>query len=959
MEIILPHLPASAACRDVSRKSTPPRRPRRRPTPVISPAKYRGILAVWFAAILGIGVNARAAVFTWGGGTLNWTDTTAAGWNGGPPGSGDTAIINSGTVTVNSNTYTGTTTVSGGTLTFSGTNAIGAVTANGGEVSFTGGNTTISGNLSQTMDGGNAITISNSVVTMNQLYSSANDGSSQGMAFTIDTGAEVHAPGGTWSRTWRGSGGMFLNGGTLHTSYLAANSASGPSYLNDRGYIHFNGTKIVATANQGNFIQLVAGVNFGGENFAKLNATTTFDTAGFNIGIGVTLNGTGGLTKSGAGTLTLSGANTYTGGTTVDSGILELSGSTAGTGRIRGPLTVNAGAEVRLINDDGTGFGYNDARLSSLSINGGVVRSAGALHIWNLAGGVNLTGGSLSSNGGVSTTTGPQLEWGNTALTSNASADTATVAGRIKLRRDAASLLRVNVADGAAATDLLISAALTESASGCGLAKSGAGTLKLSGAVNLTGFLTVNAGTLDLSTATLGDGFRINVLSGARFIPPTSGLPASAIIYVNGVKLKPGSWGAPGSVAAGLAQYESPVLAGSTVLTVPDTGISNRERWKTLKYGIFSHYTYMSTGTGDVNEAANAFNAQQYADDLEQAGVQYVVWTAWHGNTFPMFPSQTMVKYGWPNRFSTRDTVSDMIDAVKAKGIRVYLYTHPYQPITSPNSRHNDFINELYAEVIDRYGSRIDGLWIDENQIQSNQDSLVDYKRLMATIKEHNPDLVTMQNGWQLYTVDTGGNETVGSWNFGQSQALYNLVSGQGVTPEDMLRTTVLQAAANFDGGGVHWSIDGVANGGLLETTRAFALGRYLAPIRPSVGETTPSASFPPPYKNGGSITYDTVDWVATTSTDETKEFIHVLKAPVGNTSDSARHRRWQGVQRGDLDGIAGNRRWHPAIPRPADGHDPVATRHPTHASQRRILEQPRHGDPVGPRFQGRRGHGQ
>lgn len=588
------------------------------------------------------------------------------------------------------------------------------------------------------------------------------------------------------------------------------------------------------------------------------------------------------INKTGAGTLVLSGLNSYSGGTTVDGGILSLTAN-AGSCAIRGSLTVNAGGTV-VTTGDGTGLGFTDARVSSLTINGGVVTSAGLLHIWNIAGGVTLTGGTLSSNGGVSTTTGPQLEWGNTTLSSNASADPSTVAGRIRIRPEASSLLRVNVADGPAGTDLLITAALTESASGGGLTKSGAGLLKLDGAVNLTGFITVNAGTLDLSSATLGAGFRINVLSGARFIPPTSGLPPLAMIYVDGEKLRPGTWGAPGSVAAGLAQFESPALAGSSVVTLTDTGLSNRERWKTLKYGIFSHYTYASTGTGDVNEAANAFNATQFANDVAEAGAQYVVWTAWHSNTIPLFPNQTLPNYGWPGRYSQRDTVSDMIDAVRAKGIRVILYTHPYQPITSPLSTHNNFINDLYSEVMDRYGSRIDGLWIDENQINADQDSLVDYKRLMATIKERNPDMVTMQNGWQLYTVDTGGNETVGSWNFGQSQAMYNLVTGQGVSSDDMLRTTVLQAAANFDGGGIHWSIDGVANGGLSETTRAFALGRYLAPIRPAVCETTPSASFPPPYKNGGSITYDTVDWVATTATDETKEFIHVLKAPAGNT---------------------------------------------------------------------------
>jgi autotransporter-associated beta strand protein len=136
-----------------------------------------------------------------------------------------------------------------------------------------------------------------------------------------------------------------------------------------------------------------------------------------------------------------------------------------------------------------------------------------------------------------------------------------------------------------------------------------------------------------------------------------------------------------------------------------------------------------------------------------------------------------------------------------------------------------------------------------------------------------------------MYTVDMGGPEVVGNWNFGWSECMYNLVTGQGgLTSEDMLRTVVLEAAANFEGGGVHWSIDGVGLGGLSETTRVFALGRYLAPIMRAVTNTHPSASFPPPYKDGRTISYSQVDWVATTAMDDTKEFIHVLKAPGSNT---------------------------------------------------------------------------
>ena len=112
---------------------------------------------------------------------------------------------------------------------------------------------------------------------------------------------------------------------------------------------------------------------------------------------------------------------------------------------------------------------------------------------------------------------------------------------------------------------------------------------------------------------------------------------------------------------------------------------TRQQRWKRLKYGIFSHYTYAVTG--DANTAGERFNAEAYANDLEQAGAEYVVWTAWHSNTIPMFPSKAMDKYGFGGRYSQRDTVSDMIDAVRARGIRVFLYVHPFQPIGSRELR--------------------------------------------------------------------------------------------------------------------------------------------------------------------------------------------------------------------------------------------------------------------------------
>ena len=104
--------------------------------------------------------------------------------------------------------------------------------------------------------------------------------------------------------------------------------------------------------------------------------------------------------------------------------------------------------------------------------------------------------------------------------------------------------------------------------------------------------------------------------------------------------LAAGTWGATGSGA----QNTSLQLGGIGIITQDDTP-SRRDIWKTLKYGIFSHYVWWGyDGTPDTNgvhpvsadQVASNFNAAQYASDVALAGAQYVVFTAWHGNFCPL-----------------------------------------------------------------------------------------------------------------------------------------------------------------------------------------------------------------------------------------------------------------------------------------------------------------------------------
>jgi autotransporter-associated beta strand protein len=99
-------------------------------------------------AIACVSSSALAAPYTWSGGTSVWTDTTATGWNGGPPVTGDTATINGGLVNfANHDTFgaAGTTTsasinLNGGTLASNGWfTTIWNLNLNGGTLLANGG----------------------------------------------------------------------------------------------------------------------------------------------------------------------------------------------------------------------------------------------------------------------------------------------------------------------------------------------------------------------------------------------------------------------------------------------------------------------------------------------------------------------------------------------------------------------------------------------------------------------------------------------------------------------------------------------------------------------------------------------------------------------------------------------------------------------------------------------------
>jgi len=455
-------------------------------------------------------------------------------------------IVSTGGITKNgdgtlnlsgNNTYTGTTTTQGGFLQISGgTSSIGPISSQGGLLSVSGGTHTFG---AATTNSGNMTFGGNAVATVAS-YSANADWNT----LTIQDTADVTFTGGlTLTKL---STAYRFNGGTVRTPSIRGSQVV---WETSNSGVFFNGSEIVATGNNADFI-----TTNGWESWNVLwiqPGGAIINSNGFDIGIQRAFcdrDGSGQLTKKGAGKLTLhrveSPPGRFTGGTIVDEGTLELTGGAGGNGVLRGALTVNPGAAVTLpTGGDGTGFGFNGgAKLDSLTINSGIV-NAGSSHLWGTS--VNMTGGTLDG----------LFQWNFSPVFTSSSANTATISGAINLRSDnnyPAAVFTVD--DGEAAMDLSVSSGITESSAGMGIIKEGTGKMELTGINSYTGETVVNDGTLSLGSAFLADTSTVTIVGGAVLDLPHGAQDTVDKLFLEGAQVGAGVWGSMGSSAPNKSQ---------------------------------------------------------------------------------------------------------------------------------------------------------------------------------------------------------------------------------------------------------------------------------------------------------------------------------------------------------------------------------------------------------------------
>ncbi|MEI6033272.1 MAG: autotransporter-associated beta strand repeat-containing protein [Verrucomicrobiae bacterium] len=404
--------------------------------------------------------------------------------------------IGTNTLTLSgNNTYTGPTTIKAGTLKVTATASSNAFGGNGtiivGDAANTGAAATLEFNSASAFPTfTNAISIvGNGTSTISALnYSPVFNG-----AVTLSNNLTILSNNSSGS-SLTFNGGITGAGNILVRVQSGANGASKVTFataaVNNNGTLTFD--NVSYTGNATNTITGGVGSNVTGIFQDSTNSPLTISGGAVQVNAGGTtlggngtaaftissvITGAGGIAKSGSGNLTLSGNNTFTGGVTLNAGLLNInhSGALGGAG-------------------------------NTFTINGGSINNTAGSLVTAQNNPVNI-GADFTFVGGTN-----DLSFGNGTVTLNGTAGSRTIT--------------VNSGN-------LTLGGVVASGTASGLTKSGAGTLVLAGASSntYTGPTTIKAGTLSIATALGSNAFGGN---GTIVIGDAANTGAAATLNFNG-----------------------------------------------------------------------------------------------------------------------------------------------------------------------------------------------------------------------------------------------------------------------------------------------------------------------------------------------------------------------------------------------------------------------------------------
>jgi autotransporter-associated beta strand protein/T5SS/PEP-CTERM-associated repeat protein len=169
------------------------------------------------------------------------------------------------------------------------------------------------------------------------------------------TGGEIRVGTFNIGNSGTGTGKANLDGGTLRVQTIVGGAGTANA--------DFNGTQIIATANNANFISNIDNAYIEAGNL-RVDSANFALTSNQDLKV-PTAGASGGVVKTGSGSLTLTGLNTYTGATLVQAGTLNVTNTSSGGGA----YTMSAGTTLGVSQTVDTGV----LNVSTLTMGAGSV----------------------------------------------------------------------------------------------------------------------------------------------------------------------------------------------------------------------------------------------------------------------------------------------------------------------------------------------------------------------------------------------------------------------------------------------------------------------------------------------------------------------------------------------------------------------------------------------------------
>jgi alpha-L-fucosidase len=242
-------------------------------------------------------------------------------------------------------------------------------------------------------------------------------------------------------------------------------------------------------------------------------------------------------------------------------------------------------------------------------------------------------------------------------------------------------------------------------------------------------------------------------------------------------------------------------------------------------YGVMVHWTSLTmpeTGSKKAFfDAVNDFDVDLFAEQLEEAGAGYVIFTISHRQMYLPFPNATLDSV-LPGRTSQdRDLILDLYNALEPLGIKIILYHANIGSSAHDNPWYTaskfDVDNQYFAqlqydittEIGLRYGNKVAGWWIDNCHESNGYDNKFgDFSAYSAALKAGNPDRIIAYNFSGSGTWNTSKPAGIQEYAAGEQMSLSRLpasrFSGEA--------SSQWHTAANMDYGSIPWYYNGNNN---------------------------------------------------------------------------------------------------------------------------------------------------